>query len=396
MSLLFVALFNSILGLSLLFPILGPLGRQLELSELQVGALSTAYSLMQLVWSPRWGRRSERVGRKPVLLMGILGFAASFAAFGLVAELGMRGALGRTEMWILLVAARLVGGTFSSATMPTAQAWAADLSGREDRTAAMAVVGAAFGLGLVFGPAIGAGLSTFGLLVPVYFSAGLALLNAVFVAWRLREPARRPARRDGVSPLVVTDPRVWPLLAVGTGITLASAAMEQSIAFYFQDRLALTPEVTPRYVGVALVLYGGAAAVAQGMLVRRWRPAPQTLIKSGLPLAIAAFLLLVFAHRYGVLLGTVGLLGLGQGLVMPGVASALSLSVLDDEQGPVAGFNSSAQALGRMLGPVIGTGLYELRPHYPYVFSATLLCGIFAVVLAIPRIAAVAKEGPSA
>jgi MFS family permease len=392
MSLLFVALFNSILGLSLLFPILGPLGRQLGLTELQVGALSTAYSLMQLVWSPRWGRRSERIGRKPVLMMGIIGFAVSFAAFGVIAELGMRGALSRTPMWLLLVGARLVGGTFSSATMPTAQAWAADLSGREDRTAAMAVVGAAFGLGLVFGPAIGAALSTLGLLVPIYFSAGLALLNAVFVGWRLREPARRPARREGASPLLFSDPRVWPLLAVGTGITLASAAMEQSIAFYFQDRLGLTPQDTPRYVGIALVLYGGMAAVAQGMLVRRFRWTPQTLMRAGLPLAIVAFSMLVFAHRYGMLLATVGLLGLGQGLVMPGVSSALSLSVLDDEQGPVAGFNSSAQALGRMLGPVIGTGLYEVRPHYPYVFSATLLCAIFVVVMAIPRIAAVAKE----
>jgi MFS family permease len=388
MTLLFIALFNSILGLSLLFPILAPLGRQLGLTEIQVGALSTAYSLMQLVWSPRWGRRSERIGRKPVLLTGIAGFAVSFLAFALVAELGMRGMLAPLPMWLLLLCARLIGGTFSSATMPTAQAWAADLSERQNRTSAMALVGAAFGLGLVFGPAIGAGLSTFGLLVPVYLSAALAVLNGLFVAWRLREPERRVERRAEAAPLRFTDRRVWPLLVVGVGITLASAAMEQSIAFYFQDRLGITPAATPRYVGVGLVLYGFLAALAQGVVVRRASLSPATLIRTGVPVALVAFVLLVFSHQYAMLLAAVAMLGFGQGMAMPGVTSALSLAVLDDEQGPVAGFNSSAQALGRMLGPVIGTGLYELQPHYPYVFSATLLGAIFVVVLTIPRAAA--------
>jgi MFS family permease len=392
MTLLFVALFNSILGLSLLFPVLAPLGRELGLSELQVGALSTAYSLMQLLWSPRWGRRSERIGRKPVLLTGIIGFAVSFFAFGIIAELGMRHVLAPLPMWLLLLAARLVGGTFSSATMPTAQAWAADLSEREKRTSAMAIVGAAFGLGLVFGPAIGAGLSTFGLLVPVYVSSALALLNAVFVAWRLREPERRTERRAEAMSLRFTDRRVWPFLAVGVGITLASAAMEQSIAFYFQDRLGLTAAITPRYVGVGLVLYGFFAALAQGFVVRRASLSPATLIRTGIPVALVAFVLLVFANGYGMLLGIMALLGFGQGMAMPGVTSALSLSVLDDEQGPVAGFNSSAQALGRMLGPVIGTGLYELQPHYPYVFSATLLGAILIVVLSIGRAPRAVRE----
>lgn len=102
-GLLFITLFNSILGLSVLFPILAPLGRWLGFTELQVGMLSTSYALMQFLMSPYWGRRSERVGRKPVLISGILGFALSFLAFGVIAELGSRGAFGHWTTFGLLL-----------------------------------------------------------------------------------------------------------------------------------------------------------------------------------------------------------------------------------------------------------------------------------------------------
>src|SRR5262245_8364112 len=191
LTLLFLTLFNSILGLSVLFPVLVPLGRSLSLSEFQIGSLTGAYAFMQLVFSPMWGRRSERVGRKPIMLMGILGFSVAFFAFAVTAEAGMRGHLPHGLLYALLLAARIFGGVFSSATLPTAQAYAADVSDRDSRTRTMALVGAAFGLAVIFGPAIGAALSTISLLAPVYASATLALLNALFVWWRLPEPPRQ-------------------------------------------------------------------------------------------------------------------------------------------------------------------------------------------------------------
>jgi DHA1 family tetracycline resistance protein-like MFS transporter len=369
---LFVALFNSILGLSVLFPVLAPLGRELGLSELQVGTLSTAYAAMQFLVSPLWGRRSERIGRKPVLLTGVLGFALSFLLFGIVAQLGLRHVLGGTPLFAALVLSRAVGGTFSSATLPTAQAYVADTTGREDRTAGMAIIGAAFGLGIIFGPAIGAGLATMSLLAPVYFSAGLALLNALFIAWRLEEPVRR-ARPSAPPELRPVARKVWPLLGVAVTVSLASVAMEQTIAFYFQDRLGLSPTKTAQSVGIALVFYGIVAVFAQGVLVRKFRWPPLRLLGSGLPCALAGFAGLIFAHGLVALTAALALQGFGQGLAMPGVTAAMSLGVTEDEQGAVAGLNSSAQSLGRLLGPVVGTGLYQLRPEYPYGFSALLL-----------------------
>ncbi|MCA9622875.1 MAG: MFS transporter [Myxococcales bacterium] len=372
LSLLFVALFNSILGLSILFPILAPLGRELGLGELQISSLSAGYALMQLLVSPYWGRRSEKIGRKPVLLTGILGFSLSFFAFAGAAELGKRGVLTGHAVYLALLASRLIGGTLSSATLPTAQAYVADVTEREARTSGMAVIGAAFGLGVIFGPAIGAGLSTFGLLTPVYASAGFAIVNALFVWWRLPEPARHATTEEG-PPVKPTDGRVWPLLATGLVATLSSVAMEQTVAFYFQDQLHLDEASTPRVVGMALVVYGLVAVFIQGFVIRRFEVTPATLLRLGPPIALAGFVLFVFANDFWSLTAALALQGAGQGLVLPGVTSALSLSVGDHEQGTVAGLNSSAQALARMLGPLAGGGLYEIAPHYPYAFSAVLL-----------------------
>ncbi|HEY8428750.1 MAG TPA: MFS transporter [Sandaracinaceae bacterium] len=388
MALLFVALFNSILGLSVLFPILAPLGRQLGLEEIEITSLSTAYALLQFLTATYWGRRSEEKGRKPILLVGIVGFAVTFYAFGAVAQLGLSGVLSKGPLLVLLLATRIAGGALSSATLPTAQAYAADISERGDRTKAMGVIGAAFGLGVIFGPAIGAGLTelTGNLVAAVYFSASVAVVNAIFVALRLPEPERRaPAEPAPPGPRRSVVGRVWPFLAVGFGATLASVALEQTVAFYFQDRLALSEAETPRVVGVALVAYGVVAVLAQGLLVRRVSLAPLTWVRLGLPIGIAGFALFVFADAFALLTSALVLQGLGQGLLLPGVTSAASLAVGDEEQGTVAGMHGAAQALARTVGPIVGGTLYEFGHELPYAFGGALLALVLVLVLAAPR-----------
>ncbi|MCL6529562.1 MFS transporter [Meiothermus ruber] len=386
LSLLFLTLFNSILGLSVLFPILGPLARELGLSEVQVGLFSTGYALMQFILAAYWGRRSEVVGRKPILLMGILGFAASFFLFALFAWLGYQQVLSGWGLFACLLFSRLLGGAFSSATLPTAQAYLADITPREQRTQNFAVLGAAFGLGVIFGPAIGAGLAHFGLLVPVVFSASLALLNALFVGLALPE-SRRPLERTPTPPsLSWTDPRIRPLLLIGLSINLASIAMEQTVAFLYQDRLGLTPAQTAQTVGLALVIFGIVGVLVQGFWVRTVRWPPRALLGLGLALLLLGYLGLVFAPSFAWLTASLVLLGLGS-MATPGLTAAQSLAVSDDEQGVVAGLSSAAQALGRMLGPVVGTSLYGFSPAYPYVFSAMLIGLALLFFLARPQLA---------
>lgn len=379
--LLFITLFNSILGLSVLFPILAPLGRELGLSELQVGSLSASYALMQVLVSPIWGRLSERVGRKPVLLLGVLGFGVSFFGFALLADFGGRARWPVPVLFGALLATRVLGGAFSSATLPTAQAYMADITGRRDRTAGMAMIGAAFGLGVIFGPLIGAAFSLISLLAAVYFSAGLAFLNFAFV-WLFLPESQRQSAQDAPKSTAHVARLVWPLLAVGFTLSLASVAMEQTISFYYQDRLQLTNQETPRTVGMALGVYGLVAVFTQGFLVRRYKWSPLRLMALGMPIALVGYLLLVFADRFGLLTLALAAQAFGQSLAVPGVTAGMSLGVSEDEQGIVAGLNSSALGFGRMLGPLAGTGLYEVRVEYPYVLSSVLIVVVMISVMA--------------
>jgi len=402
MVLLFVALFNSILGLSVLFPIFGPLGRSLELSEFEVGLLSAGYALMQLLLATTWGRKSETAGRKPILLVGVIGFAVGFACFGITAWAGMNHLLGHGALLALLLLSRVVGGAFSSATIPTAQAYAADLSDREARTSAMVVIGAAFGLGVIFGPAIGAGLVEItggSLLAPVWFSVSVAVANAVFIVIWLPEP-ESSRRKEEQPPLREVAKKVWPILAIGLTATVASVAMEQTVAFYFQDRLGITEAETPKYVGAALLVYGIVAVFAQGYLVRRREMRPITLLRVGVPIALIGYVGFVFADSFTTLTIALALQGLGQGLLLPGVTAAGSLAVDDDAQGSIAGLNSASTGLGRLFGPLVGGGLYQLLrempgvgPELTYAFSAALLTVVLGVLMARP--AALASEPAS-
>ena len=388
---LFLTIFVAMLGLSVLFPIFGPLSRQLGLSESQTGWFSTAYSLMQFVFSPIWGARSERIGRKPVLVMGLIGFSLSFGLFAIVADLGLRGVLGGTLLFGLLVGARFLGGILSSATLPTAQAMMADLTDRGNRAAAMGLIGAAFGLGVIFGPGLGGVLANFGLTVPVYFSAGLGLVTALLARLTLRETRAPGTSAPAVgNRFALARGPIVVFLVISALFTLASVGMEQTISFYVQDNLHLTVAQTPQVVGGMLALFGLISAAVQGGAIRPLskKLSPTMLIPAGLVVMGAGMFALSAASVFWTMAGSLALIGIGSAILGPSLSAALSLSVSEHQQGQVAGLNSSALALGRMTGPLIGTGLYQSVSHHaPYIFSGGVLVALLAVVaLARPQV----------
>lgn len=398
---LFFTIFIAMLGLSVLFPIIAPLGRQLGLTETQTGWFSTAYSLMQFVFSPIWGSRSERVGRKPILIMGLVGFSLSFGLFGWAAQLGLTGALSGAALFGLLVATRFLGGILSSATLPTAQAMMADLSSEKDRAASMGLIGAAFGLGVVFGPALGAALSGVNLTAPIFFSAGLGLVTALVAFLILPETrhADTPHSQPGDRRALLTKGAIPLFLAVSALSTLANVGMEQTIGFFVQDTLGLTPAQTARTVGGMLAIFGLVAVAVQGGAIRPLskKVAPTHLITLGLLVMGAGMLLLPQMRTYWPITVALAVIGVGSAILSPSLSAALSLSVGRNQQGAVAGLNSSALALGRMTGPLIGTGLYQHSGHAaPYLASGVVLAVLLLLMLvARPNIQVAPTETPA-
>jgi MFS family permease len=179
---------------------------------------------------------------------------------------------------------------------------------------------------------------------------------------------------------------MWPVLALGLVISLSSVAMEQTVAFYFQDRLHLTEHETARTVGLSLVFYGIVAVFVQGFLVRRYKWPPHVLLSAGVPIALCGFIGLIFAHDFIPLTAALAVQGLGQGLALPGVTAAASLAVGEHEQGAAAGLSHAAHGLGRVLGPVVGTGLYTIRADLPYYASSALLLLALAALFASPSV----------
>ena len=385
-GILFLTIFIAMLGLSVLFPIIGPLGRELGLTPAQIGWFSTAYSLMQFIFSPIWGSRSEKQGRRPTLIMGLIGFSVSFGLFGLLAQLGMNGGLATGTLFVLLVLSRVIGGIFSSATLPTAQAMMADLSSEKDRAASMGMIGAAFGLGVVFGPAIGAALSSISLIAPVYFSAGLGLFTAA-LAYFLVPETRRPGAahaQTGDRRALLSRGAIPLFLAASALSTLASVGMEQTIAFYVQDVMHLSAGDTARTVGKMLAIFGILAALVQGGAIRPLskKLPPTPLILVGLVIMAAGMFLIPQMHAYWPITAALALVGIGSAILSPTLSAALSLSVGKDGQGAVAGLNSSALALGRMVGPLLATNLYQSVGHgAPYLASGGILAALFVVLL---------------
>ncbi len=386
---LFLTLFTSILGLSILFPVLGPLGRHLGLSETEIGSTSTAYALAQLLFAPFWGRHSERVGRRPILILGVVGFALGFVALGVVVVLGDQGLLTGPALLAAMLLARFCGGALSSAVLPTAQAYVADVTPPAERTKGMAVIGAAFGLAIICGPGIGAAVShVFGLLAPIAAASLVGVVNLGLVIALLPEPERhQQTTKKRASSSLLT--RLRPILVAGFVITTAAVLMEQTLAFLVQDVLGLSDEETPAQVGIALVAYGVVAVLTQGGLVRRVSMSPRTMLLVGIPITAVGLVLLGSAQHFGLLVAATALQGLGQGLVQPGATSMVSLLAHDDEQGTAAGLGSSASSLGRLVGPLLGPALYELHPTLPYYVSAALLgLTTIAIVLAVPAVLA--------
>jgi MFS family permease len=368
------------MGQTVLFAILAPLGREIGLSVLQIGAIISASSITVFMCTPIWGRASDRWGRKRVILIGLFGYTLGTVVFAAVFKSALMGLMPPTIAFFALVISRMGHASVMSATMPASSAYMADITDVATRTKGMGAIGAANNLGAILGPALGGGLAVFSLLTPLWFAAGITLATAIVVLIFLPDVPKQvftgtPAKMRR------TDSRILPFMIVGVLMFMGFAIVQQTMAFRFQDVLSLTAVETARTFGLGMMLSAAASLFSQAVLVQRMDIRPFNLLRMAMPLLILAFLIMAVADSRPYLLGAMALLGLGMGLAGPGFMAGASLAVGPEEQGAVAGVASSCGPLGFTIGPLVGTALYSIEPVYPYIFTLIVYLPLMIFVL---------------
>lgn len=377
---LILALMATGIGQSLVFAILAPLGREVQLSELQITSVIAVSALVFAISAPYWGRFSDRVGRKPIIITGLLGYTAGTALFTSVLYAGLVGILAGVSFYLILLLSRCCQSIIMSATGPAASAYAADNSSTEFRTRTMARLGTANSMGTILGPAVSGALATLGLLAPLYFAAGLAALAALGI-WRYLPPTPREdlTQRTLRARLRFTDPRVVQYLATAVGIFIGFSGIQQTMGFLLQDQLALTGIQTAQMTGAALMVSAVFTFVTQMTLMQRLHLRPLQFLRLGVLAMLLGASAIAMAGSFKLVAVGMALLGTGMGFAMPSVAAGASLAVNPDEQGAVAGLVSSCPAIGFVAGPICAGALYQIDGPLAPLFSA----GVFLVVLVV-------------
>jgi MFS transporter, DHA1 family, multidrug resistance protein len=368
------------LGYGMVMPIMPFYIEHFGAGGTELGWMMSTYSLMQLICAPVWGILSDRYGRKPILSIGVLGYAITLFMFGLA------------KSFLMLFIARSLSGILSSATMPTAMAYIGDNTPQEEKSKGMGQLGAMVGVGVILGPLMGGLLSTDSLSLPFFVGSGLAFLAFLLVIYLLPEsrfsspankhtPVTQTAPENAAPRQRVLDIYLRTLLSPAGILLLLIFIMsfgmtnfQGMIGLYVVDKFAFDT----KQVGALWMVMGAVMIVAQGGLVgpltkKFGEPA---LIKVGLSGGVIGFVLVALAVDYITTLLAIGFFILTLALIGPALNSHIS-KYAGEHQGTVMGLNSAMNSLGRVVGPLWGGYIYDINIEYPFLSgAATLALGL--------------------
>ena len=371
---IFLTVFIYLLGFGIIIPIIPILSRELGATATEAGLLMSCYSLMQFLFSPFWGRLSDRIGRRPILLFCILGEGFSYILFAYARNLET------------LFIARILAGFFG-ASISTASAYISDITPNHERSKGMALIGVAFGLGFVFGPALGGVLSLWGKHIspePFFSTAftalwvsGICFANFIFGSKFLTESlvtkaAPRPkSSRLKTIATKIKMPTLGPLMIVYFLTSLSMSSMEATLVWFMAEKFHWGLQEVSfgfAYIGVMLIL-------TQGFIVRRMIPkvGERNTLTTGLAFFIIGMTGIAIAPSIPLMAITMTFLAVGNGLMNPSTLGSISLISPADEQGMILGVTQSLSSLGRILGPITGGFIYaSIAFSAPFYFSGVM------------------------
>lgn len=382
---LFLIVFVDLVGFGLIIPLLPFYAEAFAASPAMVGVLMATYSLAQFIAAPAWGRLSDRFGRRPILLISLVGATVAYVGLAFADTLAM------------LFLARTVGGLMAG-NIATAFAYVADVTTPANRAKGMGLVGAAFGLGFIFGPAIGGVLAGSDPLHADFRSPSLAAALLSFVAFLMtvvllpeslpasaRRQRRRAAATDtGIVALLRRRP-IRHILAIAFLATFVFAGMETTFAMWSRRHMGWGPEQN----GYLFAFIGAVSALIQGGLVGRLarRFGESRMVASGAGLLALGMLLIPLSRSVSALIVTMTLVAVGFALLNPALNSLLSLQVAAGAHGETMGIGRSATTLARVIGPIWAGGLFHaLGKDWPFFAGTAIMLGVVMLAwIALPR-----------
>ena len=379
-SLMLVILFVS-MGQSVYWQTMPIIGREFQFTEIEINTLVSISAAMFIIFTPFWGKLSDRIGRKAVLLIGLSGYVFSNIIFLYSASLGLIGAVSGFSLLMILLAARIVNSAIGAASRPASGAYVADVTSEEDRSAGMGKFGAANNIGTILGPVLVGSLvglnifniqiPQFGLLTPLIVMSIVMAIAAIFVYIFLPNKEFGSETEIKSSDLVF-DNNLKLLLSIGITIFTAFAIVQSVTAFYLQDRFDYDLDETAKNTALLLGTMAFMAIISQLTIVQRYKGSPLNLIKFSIPLFILSCLLIIFSPNFFCLYLGMAAMGLGMGLASPGYTSAASLNADKDNQGAAVGLAMVAPGIGFALGPLLSGFLYSNSMNLPFIFILPL------------------------
>ena len=359
------------LGFGVVIPILPFYAETFGASGTSLGLLMASFAVMQFICAPVWGTLSDRYGRKPILIIGVMGNALSHLFFAL-----------STELWMLF-AARIMAGILSAATMPTAMAYITDSTSNEERAGGMGIVRAALGVGIICGPGLGGWFSSVSLSFPFFLAAGLSALAVLPIVIALPESLPREARTNreynvrslhfGRLGQALSGPMGF-LLVLAFLLSFGLTSFEGIFGLYALKLYGYGPE----RVGTIIVFIGVISVIMQGVvtgpLSRRW--GETAIIQVSLIVCAIGFLLMLHADTFIEVLLTVSFFIISSSLLRPAISSLISKRSTI-AQGKTMGLNNSFMSLGRIFGPACAGFLFDLKMSYPFFSGAVVMLVAF-------------------
>jgi|SRR6185503_12733075 len=384
-AIIFFTVFIDLIGFGIVLPLLPVYGHKFHATGFEVGVLMASYSLMQFLFAPLWGAWSDRVGRRPVLLLSMAGNAVSYGLFAIGSGMEGRAALG------MILAGRVFAG-ICGANITVAQAYIADITAPEERSKKMGLIGMAFGLGFIVGPALAVVAQwLFGAIGPGWVAAGICATNFFAACKFLPEswkpnatPAPRRARLEQFRH-TIAQPKVGLLVLVFFLATLGFTCFESTLGLLIQRNFKLDHDASATANAALFCFCGVIGAFVQagpiGRMVKQFgepRLIAGSLLIFGLSMAPLPFIHGDARLTFGVLFRTAGLpwlallfvvawLAVGSGLTRPPLFGLLSILTPPHEQGSTLGVAQSAGSLARVIGPPLAGKLYDLNPSWPYL-----------------------------